>query len=141
MMRNFWKKLAEKPYDEQLTAFYMPEVEEALVRDPVDGYDPWAVRENSRLAVAKKNFKIGKQRNDGKRGLAWLEITELYEVEDQRLLREKVEKRAQTRGRQKLCRDVDGIELEVCEKRIKLRTRRNPAVMFPCCAIRICRHL
>ncbi|KAG9191014.1 hypothetical protein G6011_09102 [Alternaria panax] len=92
LTRGFWRQLAEKPYNEQVVAFYMPEAEEALVRDPVDGYDRWAVRKDSQLAMAKKNFKIGNQRSDIKRGLAKLEVIELYEAEDRKLLWEKVKR-------------------------------------------------
>jgi hypothetical protein len=98
LTRSFWKKLAERPYAEQMTAFYMPKAEEALVRDPVDGYDRWAVRKDSRLAMAKKNFKIGNHRKDAKRGPAKLEIIELYEAKDRRLLRAKIQQLERAQG-------------------------------------------
>jgi hypothetical protein len=84
----FWDEVDKKSRDEQLEAFYPPKGLEAMVKDPKDKLERWAVREGAKGGKRSRNYKTGTER--GKSETDKREVIELYEEAYTDLLNEMV---------------------------------------------------
>jgi hypothetical protein len=61
LTQSFWDEVDKKSRDEQLEAFYPPKGLEAMVKDPKDKIERWAVREGAEGGKRSRNYKIARK--------------------------------------------------------------------------------